>query len=110
MVSGEDRLVLAVTEVRGPAHAVVAVLAESKLAGEPFARAWYKAIRALAPPRSAPVELCEAIAADREAMAEIRPYLKAAYEGRHQPTRAELARARRLTETRLEDLGAPVAA
>lgn len=104
MVSGEDRLILAVTEIRGPAHAVIAVLAEAKLDGEPFARAWYKAIRAIAPPRSCSRELAKAIAADREALAEIRPYLKAAYEDRRQPGRAELTRARRITERRLGDL------
>lgn len=95
---------MAVTETRGPAHAVIAVLAEAKRDGEPFARAWYKAIRALAPPRSAPDDLVEAIALDREALAEVRPYLKAAYEDRHRPTRSELSRARRLTERRLGDL------
>jgi hypothetical protein len=106
VISGEERLVLAVTEVRGPAHAVIAVLSQSKLDGEPFARAWYKAIRALAPPRSAPADLVEAIAEDRMALAEIRPFLKAAYENRPYPPRTELTRARRLAERRLADLAA----
>ena len=95
---------LAVTEIRGPAHVVCAVLAEAKEEGLRFSTAWYRAIRALSPPRSCAPELAAEIAADREALAEIRPYLKAAYEGRHQPTRAELSRARRLSERRLPDL------
>lgn len=108
---GEAALVLAVSEVRGPAHQVIAVLAQGKLDGEPFRKAWYKAIRSLAPPRVCTPELAAQIAEDREALAEIRPYLKAAYEDR-EPTRAEIAKARELASKseRLNGLREEVAA
>lgn len=104
-LSGEQRLVLAVMEVRGPAHAVIAILSEAKRAEPPeeFGPAYFRAIRSLDVPRTANAELREQIKSDRAALAEIRPFLKAAYEGKA-PTKAEISRARRMTENRLADL------
>jgi hypothetical protein len=88
-----------------PWEQVSAVLAEAKREGLPWDEAWFKAMRSLSPERTATVsqQLRDALAEERDLMREVKPWWRAAYEGR-EVTVDEFERASEKTEKRIDSL------
>jgi len=86
-----------------PWQQVSVVLAESKRQGLPWDDAWFNALRSLSPERTKTVSIVarDALAAERDLMREVKPWFRAAYEGR-EVTVEEFETASALTEKRLD--------
>jgi hypothetical protein len=90
--------------IRGPGPEVIAVLIQSRAQGADFETAYLKARRALLPPRtSGSRKLRASVAFDLHCLQELKPYLRAAYEG-GQPLDFELAESREMCERRIDAL------
>jgi hypothetical protein len=86
-----------------PVDQVVAILALGRRGGSSFEAAWFSALRAIRPPRSCGPPLRSAADETLVLLREVKPHFRAAYE-RRVPTRAELGKADRLANRRLNRL------
>jgi hypothetical protein len=99
-----ERLSAALARAPSDIGVFASILREGRREGRSFESAWYAAIRAIMPPRTASsADYRREVSETRALLRESKPWMRAAYEG-GEVTVTEAERVARLTEKRLDAL------